>query len=230
MWRGVALPLPTWPPGEDAPGRGSQPPRGPPRRRGRFRRVRLVRVPPRMPLSASSSTEARRAFTPGGRTTRPWSMPGRSMSCRNAGRPRTLAGRSERGTLDPMTEPEATGRSWTDASMGWLNRSVPAYRPIPIRSPSPAMSMPSTSWTSSTWTLRSSAAARRRAWRSAAAATRSPSFDSSIERLPDVTPSSGERRVSTGATVTISTGSPSSCATIWARAVRMPCPYSTLPL
>ena len=50
-----------------------------------------------------------------------------------------------------------------------------------------------------------------------------------MERLPEVTPSSGLVAVLTGATRTRRRLTSSSSAAIWARAVHTPWPYSTLP-
>ncbi len=50
-----------------------------------------------------------------------------------------------------------------------------------------------------------------------------------MDRLPEVTPSSGLPLVLTGATVTRPSATSSSSAAIWASAVQTPWPYSTLP-
>ena len=50
-----------------------------------------------------------------------------------------------------------------------------------------------------------------------------------MDRLPEVTPSSGLVSVLTGATWTRSSATSSSSAAIWASAVHTPWPYSTLP-
>ena len=50
-----------------------------------------------------------------------------------------------------------------------------------------------------------------------------------MDRLPEVTPSSGLVPVLTGATVTRASATSSSSAATWASAVQTPWPYSTLP-
>ena len=50
-----------------------------------------------------------------------------------------------------------------------------------------------------------------------------------MDRLPEVTPSSGLVPVLTGATLTRASATSSSSAATWASAVQTPWPYSTLP-
>src|SRR5437660_1495392 len=66
--------------------------------------------------------------------------------------------------------------------------------------------------------------------RSSAHALRRPLPPSWIERLPEVTPSSGLYAVLAGRMRILSSGTPSSSAAICASAVLMPWPRSTLPL
>src|SRR5215472_14127960 len=73
------------------------------------------------------------------------------------------------------------------------------------------------------------AAAASRAARACAQACRSAEPECWMDRLPEVTPSSGLLPVLTGATVTRASATSSSSAAIWASAVHTPWPYSTLP-
>ena len=67
---------------------------------------RTVTTPPG---SGGSPSPARDAAGAGGRMTRPYSMPGRTRSCRNRGRPVTLSGMSSRAALRPATDHRAGG-------------------------------------------------------------------------------------------------------------------------
>ena len=92
------------PGGRASRGRGRRDPVGWRAPRGTSRRAARPATP------AGRSAAARRPAwrrAPGGRITRPNTMPGSTRSCRNRGRPVALSGRSSRGALRPATDHSA---------------------------------------------------------------------------------------------------------------------------
>ena len=114
------------------------------------------------------------------------------------------------------------------------------YRAAPVTIASPpcrvvggakvADGAPASTEASSTRRSPGSSGRRSSDCRAAAAAARSSGPASTIERLPNVPRSYGQRSVSPITSRTASDGTPSSVATSSESAVRFPCPTSTLPV
>ena len=145
------------------------------------------------------------------------------------GRPAILSGRSRRGTLVPTTRRSALvfGVATPVASRSRSTRcaSSPYVVVLPVSSPS----------TPSRTVIRCGSTPRRRAAsatnraRASAHAWRSAAPEWATDMLPAVIPSSGPSVVSAAIIRTSATSTSSSSAAIWASAVRMPWPSSTLP-
>ncbi len=169
----------------------------------------------------------------GGRTTWPWSMPGRRTSCTYAQVPAALSGMSTRCTDWPTTRYSATGLSGASAASSRRSRRPASSAANAMRAAAglarwpmlPSATSNSSGARPSTWPARSSRNRRAcaAAWRSGTAATW-------IVSLAIVGPWSGPASMSPSTIVTRASGTSSSSATIWASAVRMPVPRSTWPL
>lgn len=144
------------------------------------------------------------------------------------GRPSTLSGRSTRARSLDVGGASSTS---SDASPTRTWRSTAPERSAydPMVEPSGATNTPDTNRTCAVSSPDFFAAARRNSSRVSAHTRRTAAPESVIDRLPAVRPSSGDDAVFVAAARTVSGGTSSSWAAICVRAVRMPCPSSTLP-